>query len=162
MKLLAWRLDVAHVDPSATVVYKSGGNSKFRAGTRVKLSDISAHRDTYLTECPGNALYRLLPSIRTRVAQTGLPKLYSPVVSGAVGGLVRFSARLTSSLPWTITVSDPSGATVATGYGRRARRVLDVGRDVRASRRVHVGDVGGRDRARSRRCAGRLAAGARR
>ncbi len=117
VKLLAWRLDVAHVDPSATVVYKSGGNSKYRAGTRVKLSDISAHRDTYLTECPGNALYGLLPSIRTRVAQTGLPKLYSPVVSGAVGGFVRFTARLTSSLPWTITVSDPSGATVATGSG---------------------------------------------
>jgi N-acetylmuramoyl-L-alanine amidase len=117
VKLLAWRLDVAHVDPAATVVYKSGGNSKFRAGTRVKLNDISAHRDTYLTECPGNALYRLLPSIRTRVAQTGLPKLYSPVVSGAVGGFVRFSARLTSSLPWTITVSDSSGATVATGSG---------------------------------------------
>jgi hypothetical protein len=117
VKLLAWRLDVAHVDPAATVVYKSGGNSKFRAGTRVKLNDISAHRDTYLTECPGNALYSLVPSIRTRVAQTGLPKLYSPVVSGAAGGFVRFSARLTSSLPWTITVAGPSGATVATGSG---------------------------------------------
>ncbi|MFL6019068.1 MAG: N-acetylmuramoyl-L-alanine amidase [Gaiellaceae bacterium] len=117
VKLLAWRLDVAHVDPAATVVYKSGGNSKFRAGTRVKLNDISAHRDTYLTECPGSALYSLLPSIRTRVAQTGLPKLYSPVISGAVGGFVRFGARLTSSLPWTITVAGPSGATVATGSG---------------------------------------------
>jgi hypothetical protein len=117
VKLLAWRLDVAHVDPAATVVYKSGGNSKFRAGTRVKLNDISGHRDTYLTECPGSALYRLLPTIRTRVTQTGLPKLYSPVVSGAVGGFVRFSARLTASLPWTIAVADPSGATVATGSG---------------------------------------------
>ena len=135
VKLLAWRLDVAHVDPSATVVYKSGGNSKFRAGTRVKLNDVSAHRDTYLTECPGNALYRLLPSIRTRVAQTGLPKLYSPVVSGAVGGLVRFSARLTSSLPWTITVVGSVGRDRRDRLGRRARRVLDVGRDVRASGR---------------------------
>ena len=117
VKLLAWRFDVAHVDPSGTVVYKSGGNSKFRAGTRVTLNDISAHRDTYLTECPGNALYGLLPTIRTRVAQTGLPKLYAPVVSGAVGGFVRFSARLSSSLPWSITVADQSGATVATGSG---------------------------------------------
>ena len=30
--LLAWRLDVAHVDPLSTVVYTSGGNAKFRAG----------------------------------------------------------------------------------------------------------------------------------
>jgi N-acetylmuramoyl-L-alanine amidase len=117
VKLLAWRLDVAHVDPAASVVVASGGNSKYRAGTKVTLKDISGHRDTYLTECPGNALYRLLPSIRTRVAQTGLPKLYSPVVSGAVGGLVRFNARLSSGLPWTITVSDATGATVATGSG---------------------------------------------
>ena len=117
VKLLAWRLDVAHVDPAASVVYTSGGNSKYRAGKRVTLKTISGHRDTYFTECPGNALYRLLPALRTRVAQTGLPKLYSPVVSGAVGGFVRFSARLSSSLPWTITVSDASGATVATGSG---------------------------------------------
>jgi hypothetical protein len=117
VKLLAWRLDVGHVDPAASVVVASGGNSKFRAGTKVTLKDISGHRDTYLTECPGNALYRLLPTIRSRVAQTGLPKLYSPVVSGSVGGFVRFSARLTSSLPWTITVSDATGATVATGTG---------------------------------------------
>ena len=31
-----------------------------------------AHRDTYLTACPGSAAYRLLPSIASRVAQTGL------------------------------------------------------------------------------------------
>ena len=126
----------------------------------MKLSDISAHRDTYLTECPGNALYRLLPSIRTRVAQTGLPKLYSPVVSGAVGGFVRFSARLTSSLPWTITVSDPSGATVATGTGVGPDVFWTWDATLRASGRVHVGDVGGRDRASRGRRAGRLAAGA--
>jgi hypothetical protein len=117
VKLLAWRLDVAHVDPSASVVYTSGGNSKYPAGKKVTLKTISGHRDTYFTECPGNVLYNLLPSIRTRVAQTGLPKLYSPTVTGVVGGLVHFSARLSSSLPWTITVSDATGRTVATGTG---------------------------------------------
>ena len=35
--LLAWRLDVAHVDPRSTVVYTSGGNAKFRAGQVVTL-----------------------------------------------------------------------------------------------------------------------------
>ena len=117
VKLLAWRFDVAHVDPSAAVVYKSGGNSKFPAGRRVTLKAISGHRDTYFTECPGNALYALLPAIRTRVAQTGLPKLYAPTVTGSVGGLVRFSGRLSSSIPWTITVANAAGATVATGSG---------------------------------------------
>ena len=82
VKLLAWRLDIAHVDPSASVVYASGGNSKYPAGKKVTLKTISGHRDTYFTECPGNALYALLPTIRQRVAQTGLPKLYSPAVTG--------------------------------------------------------------------------------
>ncbi len=117
VKLLAWRLDVGHVDPRSTVAFVSGGNGKFRAGKTVTLRAISAHRDTYLTSCPGTVAYRLLPSIASRVAQTGLPKLYAPIVSGTAGGPVRFSARLSSSLPWTITVADATGATVATGKG---------------------------------------------
>ena len=120
VKLLAWRLDVGHVDPRATVPFVSGGNGKFPAGRTVNLRAISGHRDTYLTSCPGNAAYRLLPAIATRVAQTGLPKLYTPVVSGALGGSVRFTARLSSALPWTVTVFDATGAVVTTGAGSGA------------------------------------------
>ena len=114
VKLLAWRLDVAHVDPLASVTYRSGGNSKFRAGTAVKLRAVSGHRDTYFTSCPGNAAYGLLPTIARRAAQTGLPKLYSPVVAGTLGGPIRFTARMSSFLPWTVTVVDSSGVTAAT------------------------------------------------
>src|SRR5437763_2360161 len=90
VSLLAWRLDVAHVDPLSTVVYTSGGNAKFRAGKLVTLRAVSGHRDTGPTECPGNGTYALLPSIARRVSVTGLPKLYSPTVIGALGGPVRF------------------------------------------------------------------------
>src|SRR4029079_6489143 len=38
-------------------------------------------------------------------------------VSGAVGGEVRFQARLSESLPWTVTVADTTGAVVASGTG---------------------------------------------
>jgi hypothetical protein len=117
VKLLAWRLDAGHVDPLSLVTYASGGNAKFRAGTKVNLRAISGHRDTYLTDCPGNGAYRLLPTIANRVAQTGLPKLYAPIVSGVLGGAVRFTARLTSALPWTVTVADATGTVVATGTG---------------------------------------------
>jgi flagellar hook assembly protein FlgD len=114
VKLLAWRLDVGHVDPLSLVTYNSGGNSKFAAGRPVSLRAISGHRDTYLTDCPGNAAYRLLPAIANRVALTGLPKLYAPTVSGTIGGPIRFTARLNSFLPWTVTVTDAAGAVVAT------------------------------------------------
>ena len=117
VKLLAWRLDVAHVDPLSKVVYTSGGNYKFRAGRTVTLRAISGHRDTGPTECPGNVAYRLLPAIARRVAVTGLPKVYSPTVVGTLGGPIRFEARLSSSLPWTVTVTTVKGVVVARGSG---------------------------------------------
>ncbi|MDX6410888.1 MAG: hypothetical protein QOE91_404 [Gaiellaceae bacterium] len=115
--LLAWRLDVAHVDPLSTVVYTSGGNAKFKSGKNVTLRAISGHRDTGPSECPGNGTYVLLPGIAKRVSLTGLPKLYTPTVSGALGGPVRIQARLSSSLPWTVTVVDQLGHLVASGSG---------------------------------------------
>ncbi len=115
--LAAWRLDLAHVDPLATVVYSSGGNAKYKSGKLVTLRAISGHRDTGPSECPGAAAYKLLPAIAKRVALTGLPKLYSPTVSGALGGPIRYQARLSSALPWTVTVVDQLGHTVASGAG---------------------------------------------
>ena len=120
-KLLAWRLDVAHVDPRSTVVYTSGGNAKFRAGRVVTLRAISGHRDTGPSECPGGRAYALLPGLAQRVALIGLPKLYTPTVIGSLGGPIRFQARLSSSLAWTVTVVDRLGKPVATGTGRGAR-----------------------------------------
>jgi hypothetical protein len=115
--LAAWRLDIAHVDPLSTVVYTSGGNYKFKSGKVVTLRAISGHRDTGPSECPGTAAYRLLPGIAKRVALTGLPKLYSPTVSGVLGGSIRFQARVSSSLPWTVAVADQLGHVVASGAG---------------------------------------------
>jgi methionine-rich copper-binding protein CopC len=116
-KLLAWRLDVAHVDPLSTLTWQSGGNPRFPAGVPVFLRAIAGHRDTGFTDCPGNVLYAQLPTIAHEVAAIGLPKIYGPVVEGDVEGAVRFGARLSASLPWTVTVTDPTGATVASGSG---------------------------------------------
>ena len=117
VKLLAWRLDVAHVDPLSFVNVFSGGNQKFPAGIPVNLRAISGHRDTYFTECPGTALYAQLPSLAQAVAASGGPKLYAPAVQGKVGSLLRFTARLSAPLPWTVAIADGSGVNVATGGG---------------------------------------------
>jgi len=117
VKLLAWRLDVAHVDPLSRLSYTTYGNERFSPGTKVRLRAVSGHRDTGFTSCPGSALYWRLPAIARSVAATGLPKLYRPVVGGAVGGSVRFTARLSSSAAWTVTVRSGSGGLVAHGSG---------------------------------------------
>jgi hypothetical protein len=117
-KLLAWRLDVAHVDPLGTLTWLSGGNPKYPRGRPVLLRAISGHRDTGFTSCPGTRLYAKLPSLAQQVAAIGLPKLYAPTVKGSLGGPIQFGARLSQSGSWTVTVHDKTGAVVARGTGR--------------------------------------------
>jgi flagellar hook assembly protein FlgD len=115
VKLIAWRLDVAHVDPVKNLTYVSNGSDKYPAGTAVRLRAVSGHRDTGYTSCPGNILYGRLGAIARSAAARGLPKLYEPSVTGGLGGMVRITARLSGSLPWTVTIRDPGGAVVAQG-----------------------------------------------
>jgi hypothetical protein len=116
-RLISWRLDVAHVDPLTLFSWVSGGNPRFPAGVPVTLRTISGHRDTGFTSCPGARLYSELNGLARAVFQTGLPKLYSPSVTGGAGGLVRFTATLSEPLPWSVLVTDRSGAVVASGEG---------------------------------------------
>ena len=116
-RLLAWRLDLAHIDPLSTLTWPSGGNPRFPSGLPVLLRAISGHRDTNFTDCPGNALYAELPQIAKTVATLGAPKIYSPLAVGKLGGPVHFRARLSSSLPWSVTVTDSTGAVAAQGTG---------------------------------------------
>jgi hypothetical protein len=126
--LLAWRLDLAHVDPLSTLTVTSGGNPRFPAGVPVFLHAISGHRDTGFTTCPGNALYARLGAIARSAAATGLPKLYSPTVTGQPGGPIEFRARLSAASPWVITVTDPNGQQVgsASGTGSDVRWLWDA------------------------------------
>jgi hypothetical protein len=115
--LLAWRLDLAHVDPKSTLTWVSGGNARFASGVPVFIRAVSGHRDTGFTTCPGAALYAQLDAIARQAESSGLPKLYAPSVRGALGGQVRFQARLSGPLPWTVTITDAAGNAVASGTG---------------------------------------------
>ncbi len=115
--LLAWRLDLAHVDPLSSLTWTSGGNARFPMGVPVVLRAVSGHRDTGFTSCPGAAFYAQLGAIVRATAGVGLPKLYAPSVRGGIGGQVRFRARLSEELPWTVTVTDAGGTVVASAGG---------------------------------------------
>jgi len=77
-KLIAWRLDLAHVDPTSFVNVISGGSEKYARGIPVLLNAVSGHRDTGLTECPGNALYPRLNSIAAAARSLGGLKIFEP------------------------------------------------------------------------------------
>ena len=60
-------------------------------------------------------------------------------------GNVRFQARLSSALPWTVTVTDAKGATVAPSRGTVADRRLDLELDLGRQRPVRLDDRAGSD-----------------
>jgi flagellar hook assembly protein FlgD len=110
--LLAWRLDLAHVDPLG--VSPAG------------LHAVSGHRDVSDTACPGDAFSMQLPAIAQTAAARGLPKLYEPAALPAklvalpdgTSVPILFSARLSSPQPWTVTVAEAeTGTPVASGSG---------------------------------------------
>jgi hypothetical protein len=117
VRLLAWRLDVAHIAPLSQLNWTSGGNPRFPTGLSITLRAVGGHRDTGFTSCPGARLYSELNSVARLVDALGLPKLYTPRAVGGPGGFVRFTAQLTEPLPWSVVVTDQAGTAVATGQG---------------------------------------------
>src|SRR3954452_7380159 len=77
VNVLAWlggryRIDIS---PDATTTFVSRGSQRWAAGATVTTSTIAGHRDMSFTECPGDALYPLLPDLRAAaVAQLAVWK----------------------------------------------------------------------------------------
>jgi hypothetical protein len=115
-RLIAWRLDVAHVDPTGAPSVVSAGSERHAAGTEVQLRAVSGHRDTGLTACPGDALYSRLPAIAAAARALGGQKVFAPVAETS-GLVVRFRARLAQPGSWSVAVSDAEGSEVARGTG---------------------------------------------
>ncbi len=101
-RLLAWKLSL-HGVPSTgrvTVVVNPADAyyTPYRSGARVSLPRVAGHRDGDLTDCPGNALYDMLPAIRSRVsALAGTPARLTIAALPAViapGGPVTVSGTL--------------------------------------------------------------------
>lgn len=129
-RLLAWRLDVAHVRPSGVTVMTSGGGSsqKFERGEEVTLPVISGHRDTGLTECPGGKLYAKLQKIRNGAEVRGLPKIWAPFATPnpAPAGTtqIQLGAKLSQEMDWSIEIYNTTAPTTA--FKRFAGRSTDV------------------------------------
>ncbi len=71
-RLLAWKMSLhgvpTHGDVTVVVNPSDAFYTPFAPGAHVSLPRIAGHRDGDQTDCPGNAFYARLPSIRPRVA----------------------------------------------------------------------------------------------
>jgi hypothetical protein len=70
VQVLAWlsgRYDI-EIAPGATTSFVSRGSQRWPAGAQVSTPTIAGHRDMSYTSCPGDALYPLLPDIRSRAS----------------------------------------------------------------------------------------------
>ncbi len=129
-ELLAWKLDVHHVNPLGTGTLTCGYGQKYATGERVTFPAIAGHRQANYTDCPGSKLYALLPTIRKAVAGIGQPKIYSPAVGDlaispngdGVQDDTAVSFTTSESADWGIAIRDAGGALVwhATGQGTSA------------------------------------------
>ena len=123
--LLAWKLDLNHIDPLSTVTMVSGATDKFKAGQTVYVPAIVGHRDLNYTACPGDYLYAQLPAIRAVVADRGLPKIYGylasvPIISpngDGQGDSTTVTYAISEAADWTITVTAADGTVVRSYAG---------------------------------------------
>ncbi|MFE7244351.1 peptidoglycan recognition protein [Streptomyces sp. NPDC057582] len=67
--LAAWKLSLRGIDPTSKVrLTSTNDKSRYAKGTSAVFNAISGHRDGYATDCPGEALFARLPSIRAMAA----------------------------------------------------------------------------------------------
>jgi hypothetical protein len=123
-RLLAWKLDLTHVDPRGhTALTSAGGaNTRYPPGRRVVANTILGHRSTSYTDCPGNPTIARLPSIRAAVAAIGRPKIYGGAATTSLlrpeqGGYAGVHARFNPAARWRVSVTGSNGATVRSFAG---------------------------------------------
>ncbi len=115
-RVIAWRLDLAHVDPASFLTFISGGSERYASGIPVLLRAVSGHRDTGFTECPGDRLYGGLNSIAGAARALGGLKVFEPLAERS-GSLVRLRAKLSAPQPWTVAITNSARVEVARGAG---------------------------------------------
>jgi len=128
--IVSWKAAQYFVNPrgSGYATSVGGGASKFPAGRRVLVRNISGHRDVGYTECPGNDFYPQLGQIRQLVAARMTPALVGAHLSSIAvpwsGSAVGFTAAVPTNQRWTLRVTPICGSTpVRTQTGITASRI---------------------------------------
>jgi hypothetical protein len=105
-RLLAWKLSLHGVpalgDVTVEVNPSDAFYTPFAPGARVALPHVAGHRDGCTTDCPGDAFYALLPSIRPRVAALA-GEVAELTLGGATKPLELFTVEASAATPFTVS-----------------------------------------------------------
>ncbi|WP_163508825.1 N-acetylmuramoyl-L-alanine amidase [Fodinicola acaciae] len=66
---IAWELGRYHVNPTGTTTLTGGPNTRYRTRVTVRVPTVFPHRQTSVTECPGDGGTRVLPGIRYQASR---------------------------------------------------------------------------------------------
>ena len=121
-RLYAWKLGLHHVDPAGRVAMSDGAATRWS-------STISGHRDANQTGCPGAALQRRLPEIRSGARYRQKAMFWTPSLTasrwtyGTLGP--RLNAKVQGYIRYRLEVTHPCGGLVryTSGYASAANPI---------------------------------------
>ncbi|MFF5157840.1 N-acetylmuramoyl-L-alanine amidase [Streptomyces sp. NPDC000348] len=152
-RIAAWKLGQYGVDPTGTATLTAGDSGRnyfgktWAKGDRLTLPAIHGHRDGYNTQCPGDAFYDNLATVRTwaggPVSGLALKSVTGAATSGTTtytkaGITVNWSAATPAALisKYELLVDGKAMATAA-GTATSAKATLTAGTHQVAVRVVH-------------------------
>ncbi|MFD5453113.1 N-acetylmuramoyl-L-alanine amidase [Streptomyces sp. NPDC127100] len=152
-RVASWKLGQYGADPAGTVQLTAGASQKnyfgtsFTAGTKYTFNRISAHRDGYNTQCPGNTLYSQLATVRAWAAGP-VQGLKVASVGGASLSGTTYYTKGALSVKWQATTPaslvknyqllvDGKTVVTASGTATSANTTLPLGSHTVAVRAVH-------------------------
>ncbi|WP_228974811.1 N-acetylmuramoyl-L-alanine amidase [Streptomyces sp. DH12] len=152
-RVAAWKLGQYGVDPAGTTTLTAGdgGRSFFgrtwAKGAQVSFPVIHGHRDGYNTQCPGDAFYGQLPTLRSWAAGPVAGLAIKSITGANLSGTTYYTkssltVNWTSTTPSTLVKShdllvDGQVAATATGSATSATTALPPGTRKVQVRAVH-------------------------
>lgn len=152
-RIAAWKLGQYGVDPTSTATLTAGDSGRsysgktWAKGAQLTLPAIHGHRDGYNTQCPGDAFYNKLATVRTWAGGPVSGLTLKSVTGNSTSGSTTYT-KAAVTVNWSATTPaalvskyevlvDGKAVATAAGTATSAKATLAVGTRKVAVRAVH-------------------------